>query len=178
MFMRLKSDNERSNNIGAVRQIGSSIRSLQDRKFYEAIRECHSVRAASPFNLLIYTAEFFCYCTIASKPIRYDFIGRSIPRHHFFHELPRCFLIPIFGGVVFQHLALIINCTPQVISFSIYIFKNFIKMLLTVARLHTPCSSLIDLTCELRAKPVPLVPNRFIAYIYSTLIKQIFYIPQ
>ena len=34
------------------------------------------------------------------------------------------------------------------------------------------------LACELRAKPVPPVPNRFIAYIYSTLMKRVFYVTQ
>jgi len=32
--------------------------------------------------------------------------------------------------------------------------------------------------CELRAKPVPPVPDKFIAYIYSTLMKQVLYIPK
>ena len=32
----------------------------------------------------------------------------------------------------------------------------------------------VDLACELGAKPVPLVPDRFIAYIHSTFMKQVF----
>ena len=35
---------------------------------------------------------------------------------------------------------------------------------------------LFDLASALRAKPVPPVADRFIAYIYSTLINQVFHI--
>jgi len=37
---------------------------------------------------------------------------------------------------------------------------------------------LFGLALELRAKPVPPVQDSFIADIYSTLMKQVFYIPQ
>ena len=37
---------------------------------------------------------------------------------------------------------------------------------------------LFGLALELRAKPVPPVQDSFLADIYSTLIKQVFYIPQ
>ena len=71
-----------------------------------------------------------------------------------------------------------IDCTPEVMSFAIYLYKDFIQVPLPVARLQAPGPSLFDLACELRAKPVPPVPDRFIAYIYSTLMKQVFYVPQ
>ena len=71
-----------------------------------------------------------------------------------------------------------IDCTPEVISFPIYLYKDFIKVPLLVTSPHSPCSSLLDLACELRAKPVPSVPDRFIAYIYSKLMKQVFYVPR
>jgi hypothetical protein len=63
-------------------------------------------------------------------------------------------------------------------SFSIYLYKNFIKVPLPITRLQAPCSSLFDLACELRAKPVPPVADRFIAYIHAKLMKQVFYVPQ
>ena len=71
-----------------------------------------------------------------------------------------------------------INCTPEVMSLPIYLHKDFIKVPLTVAWLHTPCSSLFNLAGELRAKPMPPVPDRFIAYIYATFMKKVFHIPQ
>ena len=71
-----------------------------------------------------------------------------------------------------------INCTPEVMPLSIYLHKDFIKVPLPVALLHIPCNSLPDMACKLRAKPVPPVPDRFIAYIHATLMKQVFYVPQ
>ena len=42
--------------------------------------------------------------------------------------------------------------------------------------LHTPCPALFDLACELRAKPMPPVPNGFIAYVYASFMQKVFYI--
>ena len=47
-----------------------------------------------------------------------------------------------------------IDCTSEVMSFSIYLYKNFIKVPLPVARLQAPGPSLFDLAYELRAKPL------------------------
>ena len=69
-----------------------------------------------------------------------------------------------------------IDCTSEVMSFSINFHKDFIKVPLPVARLQAPGPSLFDLAYELRAKPVPPVADRFIAHIYSTLMKKVFYI--
>ena len=44
--------------------------------------------------------------------------------------------------------------------------------------LLSPRPSLLDLACNFGAKPVPLVPNRFITCVQATFIKKIFYIPQ
>ena len=54
-------------------------------------------------------------------------------------------------------------------SFPIYLYKDFIKVPLPVARLQAPCPSLFDLACELRDKPVPPVSDRLIVYIYLVL---------
>ena len=63
-------------------------------------------------------------------------------------------------------------------SFSIYLYKDFIEVPFPITGVHTPCLKLFDLTWELRAKFVPAVSNRFIAYIYPTFMKQVFYISQ
>ena len=61
-------------------------------------------------------------------------------------------------------------------SFPIYLHKDFIQVPFPITRLKTPCPSLFDLACKLRAKPVPPAANGFIAYIYSTLMEQVFFI--
>ena len=63
-------------------------------------------------------------------------------------------------------------------SFSIYLYKDFIQVPFPFALLQAPGPSLFDLASKLRAELVPPVPDRFIAYIYSTLMKQVFYVPQ
>jgi len=35
-----------------------------------------------------------------------------------------------------------------------------------------------DLACELRAKPMPPIPNRFIAHIDTAFMQKVFYISQ
>ena len=71
-----------------------------------------------------------------------------------------------------------IDCTPEVMSFPIYLHKDFIKVPLPVAWLQAPGPSLFDLARKLRAKPVPPVPDRFIAYIHAAFMKQVFNVPQ
>jgi hypothetical protein len=62
--------------------------------------------------------------------------------------------------------------------FPIYFHKDFIQMPFPITGLQAPGPSLFDLARELRAKPVPPVADRFIAYIHATLMKQVFYVPQ
>ena len=71
-----------------------------------------------------------------------------------------------------------IDCTPEVMSFSINFHKDFIEMPLPITRLQAPSPSLFDLACELRAKPVPPLPDRFIAYIHAAFMKKVFHISQ
>ena len=53
-----------------------------------------------------------------------------------------------------------------------------VDLSIPVAELHAPCPTLLDLACELRAKPMPPVTNRFIAYVHASLMQKIFYISQ
>ena len=63
-------------------------------------------------------------------------------------------------------------------SFSFYLHKDFIKVPFPITGLHAPCSSLFNFACELRAKPVPPVADRFIAYVHASFMQKIFYISQ
>jgi len=53
-----------------------------------------------------------------------------------------------------------------------------VDLSIPVTELHSPCPALLDLACELRAKPMPPVPNRFIAHIDTAFMQEVFYIPQ
>ena len=44
--------------------------------------------------------------------------------------------------------------------------------------LHSPCPALLDQACKLGDKPVPPVPNGFIAYVYASFMQKVFYISQ
>ena len=63
-------------------------------------------------------------------------------------------------------------------SFTIYLHKDFIQVPFSITGLHAPCPALIDVACELRAKPMPPIPNRFIAYINASFMQKVFYISQ
>ena len=41
---------------------------------------------------------------------------------------------------------------------------------LPMTGLYSPCHRLFDLACKLRAKPMPQVPNGFIANIYASFM--------
>jgi hypothetical protein len=71
-----------------------------------------------------------------------------------------------------------IDCAPQVMPFPIYLHKDFIQLLFPITRLHAPCPALLDLACELRAKPMPPVPNGFIAHIDTSFMQKVFYVSQ
>ena len=62
--------------------------------------------------------------------------------------------------------------------FPVYLYKYFIQVPFLITGLHPPCPMLFDLACELRTKPMPPVPNGFIAYIYTALMKKVFHIPK
>ena len=63
-------------------------------------------------------------------------------------------------------------------SFPIYLHKDFIQVPFPITRLKTPCPTLFDLACELRAKPMPPAPNGFITNIYAPFMKEVFHVSQ
>ena len=67
-----------------------------------------------------------------------------------------------------------IDCAPQVMPFTIYLHKDLIQVPFPMTGLHSPCPALFDLTCELRAKPMPPVPYGFIAYIHTAFMQEVF----
>jgi hypothetical protein len=67
-----------------------------------------------------------------------------------------------------------IDCAPKVMSFTIYLHKDFIQVPFPITGLHAPCPALLDLACEPRAKPMPPVPNRFIAHIDTAFMQKVF----
>jgi hypothetical protein len=71
-----------------------------------------------------------------------------------------------------------IDCAPQVMSFTIYLHKDFIEVPFPITGLHAPCPALLDLACELRTKSMPPIPNGFIAHIDTSFMQKVFYISQ
>ena len=78
----------------------------------------------------------------------------------------------------FYHLTFMIDCAPQVMSFTIYLHKDFIQVPFPITGLHAPCPLLFDLACELRTKSMPPVPNGFIGHIDTAFMQKVFYISQ
>jgi hypothetical protein len=71
-----------------------------------------------------------------------------------------------------------IDCAPQVMSFTIYLHKDFIKVPFPITGLHASCHALLDLACELRTKSMPPIPYGSIAYVNASFMKKVFYISQ
>ena len=58
-----------------------------------------------------------------------------------------------------------------------YISSSF-EVPFPITGLHSPCPALLDLACELRAKPMPPVTNGLITYVYASFMQEVLHISQ
>ena len=98
-----------------------------------------------------------------------DVVGRPPPKH-----LSRPLLVNILSHAYQLETVGGYRCcqTNELMN------RIFIQVPFPMTGLHAPCPALFDLACKLRAKPMPPLPDSFIAYIYATLMKQVFHISQ
>lgn len=118
-------------------------------------------------------------CAVRAKSIGHDFLRVAVPLHRFLQEFQRRSLVSGFGDIGFQHLALVVDCAPQVMGLAVYLHKHLIQVpapLRDLAKLLR--STLLDLLRHHRAKPVPPKSDRLVCDIDTSLVKQVFHIPK
>nr|WP_288900255.1 hypothetical protein [uncultured Sneathiella sp.] len=128
-------------------------------------------------NLLYLSISDGLHCgTVRTESVRYNHMRLSILFHKFLEENHCCLAVAALGNKGFQHFALVVDGTPQVMSFSIYLHENFVQMpspfgVITGRRMK---SFLPYFTCEQRTEPVPTIAHSLVANVDAALIKKVF----
>ena len=79
-------------------------------------------------------------------------------------------------NALFLFIIFIINGgAVRLTSYSIW---SLTEVPFPITGFHSPCLALFDLACKLRPKPMPQVPNRFIAYVHTSFMQKVFHISQ
>ncbi len=95
--------------------------------------------------------------------------------HQFLEEFKCYSFVSAFGNNGFQHLALMILGPPKIMPLTIHLHKNLIHLPLPFgeyAQLLNTLSS--DLSSKHWAKPVPPIPDSFVAHVDASLVQQVF----
>lgn len=116
---------------------------------------------------------------VRCEATRGDGFRLTMSLHQFLEEFQRCSFVSAFGNNGFQHLAFMIHSPPKVMPLAIHLHENFVYAPLPFA----VCSQLLNtrssnFSSKHWAKPVPPIPDSFVADIDPAFVKQVFDIPQ
>ncbi len=108
-----------------------------------------------------------------------ELFGATMPLHQFIEEFQCCSFVSPFRDNGFQHLTFVINGPPKIMPLAIYLHKDLVHMPLPFG----VCSKLLNtlssgLRSKHRTKPVPLIPDSFVAHVDASLVQQVFDIPK
>ncbi len=133
-----------------------------------------------PARLLFFKrAHFSERSLVGSEAISDDRFGTTVPLHQFLSEFQCCSFVSAFADNGFQHLVLMIDGPPEVVSLAIHLHKNLVQVPLPFgerAQLLNTLSS--NLSSKNRAKPVPPISDSFVAHVDASRMQQIFDIPK
>ncbi len=107
------------------------------------------------------------------------FFSFAVPLHQFPEEFQCCGFVSALRDDCFQHFTLMIHRAPEIMSLAIHLHKYLVHVpfpFRECAQLLNPLSS--DLGGKHRPEPVPPVADGFMAHVDTTLVKEIFDIPQ
>ncbi len=111
--------------------------------------------------------------------VGHDLFGATVPFHQFLKEFQCCSFVSAFGDNGFQHLALVINNPPQIVSPAIHLHKDLVDVPFPFRVCLQLLNSLLsDLGGKHRAEPVPPISDGFVAHLNSPFVQQVFDIPK
>ena len=97
-----------------------------------------------------------------------------MPLHRFFQEFKGSLAISRLGDDAFQHLALVINSPPKVVSHAVDLHVDFVQVPLPLtASAHRLDPLASDLGGEHRTEPVPPVSHRLVTDLDTPLMQEI-----
>ena len=109
---------------------------------------------------------------------RYGFYP-AVPLHQLLHEGESGGLIPGLAGKGFQHLALLVHGSPEVVHLPIDLHVDLVEMPSPVGEgAHVLDPLATDLGGEHRTEAVPPEPHRLVADVDAALGQQVFHIPE
>ncbi len=113
------------------------------------------------------------------EAIRDDVFRFTVPLHQFLEEFQCRLLVSAFGNDGFQHFALMINGPPKIMPLTIYLHENLVNVPLPFGeRAQLLNTTPPYLSSKHRAKPVPPIPDSFVAHVDPAFVQQIFDIPK
>ncbi len=117
--------------------------------------------------------------SVCGEAIRDDGFHFAVSLHQFPEETLCSPLVSAFGDDGFQHLAFMINGPPKIIPLAIHLNKNLIHVPLSFGACSQWLNTLpSDLSSKHWAKPVPPIPDSFVAHVDASLMQQIFDVPK
>jgi len=102
-----------------------------------------------------------------------------VPPHRFLQEFKGYTLVSALCHKAFQNFSFVVDCTPQVVAFTINFHEDFVQMLLPPREWSKMVnSSFSDFGSELRAKSVPPKAGGFVANLDTTFMQKIFHVSE
>lgn len=116
---------------------------------------------------------------IRSKAVSDDDLRSAVSLHGLLQKPERCGLIPGLGDVALQHLALVIDSSPEVVLDTVDLNENLVEVPLPLSMLaHEGSTFRADFAGEDRSETIDPEPDAFMANINSSLMEQVFDVPQ
>ena len=110
--------------------------------------------------------------TIGSQFVRHDDCRASMLARRFSEEFQGSPLVSSLGDEALQHLALVIDSPPKIVSLAVDLHEEFIHVPAPVREGTQVVDALAaDLGCEHRAGPVSPDTNRFVADINASFVQ-------
>src|SRR6056297_1346059 len=116
--------------------------------------------------------------TIGAKFVRHEDIGPPMLLQCFLEEFECGLPVTRLRDEAFQHLAFVINSTPQVVLFAIDLHEHLVQTPAPPAGAHALDPPLSDLGGEDRTEPMPPEPDGLVADVDAALMEQVLDIPQ
>jgi hypothetical protein len=102
----------------------------------------------------------------------------AVSFHRFTQKPQRSVAVPLLRNIRLQNLALVVNCSPEIVGFAVDPDENLIQMPAPMRPIPVSRNALLpDLRCEHRSEPIPPNPDGFVADVDPAFVEQILHLP-
>ena len=129
--------------------------------------------------LAVFISNLFHCGAIRRASICDDDLRIPVSFHCFLQEFQGSSLVAFLGDEAFQHFALMIDGTPEIVGFAPYLHEHLVEVPLPLVDLtHIVGPLLADFLGEMRAEPINPEPDAFVTNVHAPLMEQVLDIPQ